>query len=470
MPRDLASTPECFQSHLGVWAILPSYLHESLAAIRSGLYRPRAQGAPVLAGAALPADVQGEGVMPPPLSYVVTAEGVGVLPLHGPSMKARSKYGGYSTVDARRQLRAMAADERVGAILLHIDSPGGHVAGTKELADDVAAVDQTKPVHAYIEDAGASAAYWVASQARTIAANAMAMVGSLGTFTVLYDLSKAAEMEGVQVHVVSTGERKGAAAPGTPVTDEDVAEAQRLVDGFDAFFRAARPRRARARGEGGLRRVDRARSGWPGRRRAWGSWTGSRRSTRRSSGSRRRCGRRRRSRGSRRRCAPRFVAGATSRSRPPDPARTQSTGARRQTDQRSATAAGQPTVRAPSPMDDLGPGHAILAVGGLPRSFAESRCPSPRGSWDAAASGDPEAESVPRAHSGGSTRCARRGIRGLPQMRRHSAGPAPAAIASRYFAQAYCERFGRAPTRTPFHVGPSLAASCRIQCFRLIRA
>ncbi len=137
------------------------------------------------------------------------------------------------------QLRAMAADEKVGAILLHIDSPGGHVAGTKELADDVALVDRQKPVHAYIEDTGASAAYWVASQARSVAANAMAMVGSLGTFTVLYDLSKAAEMEGVQVHVVSTGERKGSAAPGTPVTDADVAEAQRLVDGFDAFFRAA---------------------------------------------------------------------------------------------------------------------------------------------------------------------------------------------------------------------------------------
>jgi ClpP class serine protease len=42
-----------------------------------------------------------------------------------------------------------------------------------------------------------------------------------------------------RVHVVSTGERKGAAAPGTPVTDADLAEAQRLVDGFDGFFRQA---------------------------------------------------------------------------------------------------------------------------------------------------------------------------------------------------------------------------------------
>jgi len=227
-------TPACFQAHLGVWAILPAYLHESMAAIRSGLWRPR-----VAAGPALPVTTDLDGAAPPPLSYAVTPEGVGVLPLHGPSMKARSKYGGYSTVDARRQLRAMAADDRVGAILLHVDSPGGHVAGTKELADEVAAVDAVKPVHAYLEDAGASAAYWVASQARTIAANAMAMVGSLGTFTVLYDLSKSAEMDGVQVHVVSTGERKGASAPGTPVTDGDLVEAQRLVDGFDAFFRAA---------------------------------------------------------------------------------------------------------------------------------------------------------------------------------------------------------------------------------------
>lgn len=239
MPPDLVHTPVCFHSHMGVWAVLPAFLQESLAAIRSGLWQPRAQGQPVLPGVPTPTDLEGEGAMPPPLSYFVTSEGVGILPLHGPSMKARSKYGGFSTVDARRQLRSMASDERVGVILLHIDSPGGHVAGTKELADDVAAVNQSKPVHAYIEDTGASAAYWVASQARTVTANAMAMVGSLGTFTVLHDLSQAAEMEGVQVHVVSTGEHKGAAAPGTPITDEDLAEARRLVDGFDGFFRQA---------------------------------------------------------------------------------------------------------------------------------------------------------------------------------------------------------------------------------------
>ncbi|MEZ6006564.1 MAG: S49 family peptidase [Planctomycetota bacterium] len=272
-------TYDCFRSHLGVWAIQPSFLQESLAAIRSGLWRPRAGGAPALPGVPTPTDVSGEGLMPPPLAYFVTPEGVGILPLHGPSMKARSKYGGYSTVDARRQLRAMATDERVGAILLHIDSPGGHVAGTKELADDVAAVDRQKPVHAYLEDTGASAAYWIASQARTIAANAMAMVGSLGTFTVLYDLSKMAEMEGVRVHVVSTGDRKGAAAPGMPVTDDDLVEAKRLVDGFDGFFRAA-VREGRELGAKDASALWTAGSGWQARPRASASSIASRRWTR----------------------------------------------------------------------------------------------------------------------------------------------------------------------------------------------
>lgn len=39
--------------------------------------------------------------------------------------------------------------------------------------------------------------------------------------------------------MVSPGERRGAAAPGTSVTDEDLAAAQRLVGGFDAFLGSA---------------------------------------------------------------------------------------------------------------------------------------------------------------------------------------------------------------------------------------
>ena len=70
-----------------------------------------------------------------------------------------------STIQARRAIRAAANDETVGQILLIIDSPGGTVAGTKELADDVAAANKIKPVTVQVEDMAASAAYWAASAA-----------------------------------------------------------------------------------------------------------------------------------------------------------------------------------------------------------------------------------------------------------------------------------------------------------------
>lgn len=43
-------------------------------------------------------------------------------------------------------------DPTLGAILLHIESPGGHVARNAELGDDIAKAAKLKPVHAQIED------------------------------------------------------------------------------------------------------------------------------------------------------------------------------------------------------------------------------------------------------------------------------------------------------------------------------
>lgn len=234
---DPTHTPSCFASHMGAWAILPDFLRQALTAIRSGLWRPEAKSAPALPHVELPTPVQDENG---PRSYYVTPEGVGILPLHGPSMKQRSKFGGYSSVDARRMLREMAQDPNVGTIMLHVDSPGGHVAGTQELAQEVDSIDvNQKPVHAYIEDNGNSAAYWIVSQARTIAANPMAYVGSLGVIAALVDDSEAMAMEGIKVHVIATGDLKGTGAPGSQVTEEQIGMVRRLVEGTSAAFQAA---------------------------------------------------------------------------------------------------------------------------------------------------------------------------------------------------------------------------------------
>jgi signal peptide peptidase SppA len=164
--------------------------------------------------------------------------GVAVIPMAGPMMKGESKYGGANTLGIRAAVRQAANTEEVKGVLLHIDSPGGHVAGTQALAEDVARLNKKKPIHAHIDDMGASAAYWVASRAGRITASPTSEVGSIGVVGVLEDTSKEAELAGIKVHVITTGKFKAMGAPGTEVTDDHLDEAQRLVDDLFGHFRA----------------------------------------------------------------------------------------------------------------------------------------------------------------------------------------------------------------------------------------
>jgi signal peptide peptidase SppA len=163
---------------------------------------------------------------------------VAVIQMSGVLMKfASSLSSGTGTVAVRRAIRAAVADDDVGAIALVIDSPGGTVSGTSDLADDVAAAAAKKPVYAFIEDLGASAAYWVASQASKIfAANATTIVGSIGTFAVIEDSSGAAAMEGVKVHVLRAGEFKGGSVAGAPVEQKTLAWWQEMVNNQNEQF------------------------------------------------------------------------------------------------------------------------------------------------------------------------------------------------------------------------------------------
>lgn len=165
---------------------------------------------------------------------------VAVIPVLGAMMKQRSSMGGTSTIQLRRDVRQAANDPEVGAILLAVESPGGVVAGTADLAAEVKAARKRKPVWAHVDDLAASAAYWVASQAGQVYANTnTALVGSIGTYQLVYDVSGAAEREGVKALLFATGPLKGAGLPGTQVTEEQQRYFQQIVDAMQAEFDAA---------------------------------------------------------------------------------------------------------------------------------------------------------------------------------------------------------------------------------------
>lgn len=175
-----------------------------------------------------------------PRSRAVLADGVATIPITGVLMKSVPKIFRYFGVEAtsyseiQADLAAANADPKVTSIRLAIDSPGGQVSGVKETADAIAA--SGKPVHAVVNDLAGSAAYWLASQAKTITASPMSQTGSIGVYTSVVDSSKAAEDAGFKVHLISSGPHKGMGTPGVPVTDEQLKAAKDLIDGMASHF------------------------------------------------------------------------------------------------------------------------------------------------------------------------------------------------------------------------------------------
>lgn len=158
----------------------------------------------------------------------------GIFTKHGSSMSENP-----GTIQLRRAVRAAVADRSVLAIMLHIDSPGGSTAGLDDLAQEVRRAAARKPVLAFIEDLGASAAYFIASQATHVFANRGALIGAIGTFAVIQDFSEMFEKKGITTHVVRTGEMKGLGARGAEVTPEHLAEIQRTMEQINDLFVAA---------------------------------------------------------------------------------------------------------------------------------------------------------------------------------------------------------------------------------------
>ena len=233
-------TQKCAAMHLDVWSVKSDCLRAMVEGVKSGIIIADADRAN------RPYTVEG-------YPYIVS-DGIAIINLEGTLMKQWSKYGGTSTTWARAAIRDADKNDDIGGTMIHIDSPGGTAAGTAELGDDIR--NTKKPIHAHISDLGASAGYWPASQADHISINRTGFSGSIGTYAVIEDTSGYAEMNGIKVHVLSTGKYKGAGVEGTEITEEHLAEWQDVVDKhFKHFANAVRKGRSQLRAKANFNKV-----------------------------------------------------------------------------------------------------------------------------------------------------------------------------------------------------------------------
>ena len=177
---------------------------------------------------------------------------VAVLPVHGVISQRASIwdaiFGGTSTEALGAAYTRAVNDDRISAIVLDVDSPGGTVAGVEELADIIFQGSQIKETAAIANSEAASAAFWIASQVgfgqKRFAAAPGSDAGSIGVFRMHEDHSEAMASEGVQVTFIATPEFKTEANPFAPLSkaalDHHGGQVQDTYDRFVAHVARGR--------------------------------------------------------------------------------------------------------------------------------------------------------------------------------------------------------------------------------------
>src|SRR5262245_53796545 len=166
-------------------------------------------------------------------------DGIAVVPLMGPIMQRADLFGLFGAVsvnDIRATVGAAIEDPGVEGILLVVDSPGGEVAGVADLADELFAARDRKPMRAVADEGMFSAAYWLGSAVGPITLPRTASVGSIGALAVHADVSGALEKMGVRMTVVRSGEEKAAFSASQPLRPAARADLQAEVDRVAGHF------------------------------------------------------------------------------------------------------------------------------------------------------------------------------------------------------------------------------------------
>jgi protease IV len=144
------------------------------------------------------------------------------------------------------ELQHFLEDPSVRAIVVQIDSPGGAVAPSQSIYQELRrAREEGIPVVASIGSIGASGGYYIALAADSILALPGSVTGSIGVIMEFPDASDLLARVGVGMEVVKSAEHKDAGSPYRRISDSDRRVLQSMVtDVYDQFVTAVAYERA----------------------------------------------------------------------------------------------------------------------------------------------------------------------------------------------------------------------------------
>jgi protease-4 len=160
-------------------------------------------------------------------SFFTARERVGVVEIKGLLTDSRKVI---------KQLDRYRDDDSVKAIVLRINSPGGAVGPAQEILREVEKVRAKKKIVASLGTVAASGGYYIASGANLIMANRGTATGSIGVIIQFTNVEGLAKKVGLDFFNLKAGRYKDVGSPFRPMTPEDKAYLQGLLDNIYQQF------------------------------------------------------------------------------------------------------------------------------------------------------------------------------------------------------------------------------------------
>ncbi len=139
--------------------------------------------------------------------------------------------------DMRAALQQARDDDRVKAVVLEIDSPGGEVTASDEIYNAVVKTRARKPVVIYMDTLAASGGYYVSCGGRYIMANETTITGSIGVIIQTLNYERLFDKIGLASVVFKSGKFKDILNGARPMTPEEREFMQNFVmKTYDKFL------------------------------------------------------------------------------------------------------------------------------------------------------------------------------------------------------------------------------------------
>jgi protease-4 len=143
----------------------------------------------------------------------------------------------YSSDEYIRQLRELREDNSIAGVLLRIDSPGGAVAPSQEIYEEVMRFrEDKKPLVVSVGNMAASGGYYIASPAGRIFASPGSVTGSIGVIMSFTHYYKLLSKIGVDIEVMKAGELKDVGNPNRAMTPREKIYMQSMLDDIHMQF------------------------------------------------------------------------------------------------------------------------------------------------------------------------------------------------------------------------------------------